>query len=94
VSFPLLDEVAAVLTENMAIKIRIEGHTDNKGKAKYNKKLSQRRAESVRKYLIKRGISADRMTSAGFGMERPIEDNSTEAGRAANRRVEIHITSQ
>lgn len=94
VSFPLLDEVANVLVENSTIKIRIEGHTDNKGKAKYNKKLSQRRAESVRKYLIKRGIDAGRMTSAGFGMERPIEDNATEAGRAANRRVEIHITSQ
>lgn len=94
VSFPLLDEVAGVLFENPTITIRIEGHTDNKGKPNYNKKLSERRAAAVRKYLIKKGVDASRMTSVGFGMERPIEDNSTEAGRAANRRVEIHITSQ
>ena len=94
VSYPLLDEVARILAQNPTIHVRIEGHTDSKGKAAYNKKLSNDRAASVRKYLINRGISAERMESVGYGAERPIEDNSTEAGRAANRRVEIHITKR
>ena len=94
VSFPLLDEVTQVLRENPNIHIRIEGHTDSKGKPKANLKLSKDRAASVRKYLEDKGIDPGRMTSEGFGQERPIEDNTTEAGRAANRRVEIHITKK
>lgn len=93
-SYPLLDEVAQVLRENPNIHIRIEGHTDDKGSNKFNLKLSRDRAASVRKYLEDKGISSDRMASEGFGEERPIEDNKTEAGRAANRRVEIHITKK
>lgn len=94
VSFSLLDEVARIMSENPTIHIRIEGHTDSKGRAAYNKTLSDQRATSVRKYLLSRGIDAERMQSVGYGAERPIEDNSTEAGRAANRRVEIHITKR
>lgn len=93
-SYPLLNEVAQILRDNASIQIRVEGHTDNRGRAAYNKKLSDDRAASVRNYLIQQGIDSARITSIGFGLERPIDDNTTEAGRAANRRVEIHITSQ
>lgn len=93
-SYPLLNEVAKVLQQYPNITIRIEGHTDSRGKAAYNKTLSQQRAESVRQFLVGRGIDAMRMDSVGFGLERPIDDNATEEGRANNRRVEIHITSR
>ena len=93
-SYPLLNEVAQILNDNPSIQIRIEGHTDSRGSDSYNKKLSDRRAASVRKYLGDQGVSTNRMTSVGFGEERPIEDNATDAGRAANRRVEIHITAR
>lgn len=93
-SYPLLNEVATILNENANIEIRIEGHTDSRGSDSYNKKLSDRRAASVRTYLMQQGVSSSRMQSVGYGEERPIEDNSTEAGRATNRRVEIQITKQ
>ena len=93
-SYPLLNEVATILQENPSIQIRIEGHTDSRGSDSYNKKLSDRRAASVRTYLMQRGIDGSRMVSVGYGEERPIEDNATDAGRAANRRVEIHITAR
>ena len=88
------DEVASVLVENPSINIRIEGHTDSKGSDSYNLKLSRARAASVLDYLEGQGVDRSRMESVGFGEERPIEDNATETGRAANRRVEIHITSK
>lgn len=93
-SYPLLNEVAEVLEANPTIKVRIEGHTDSRGSDSYNQKLSNERAASVVQYLAGRGIDTSRMISKGFGEERPIEDNATEAGRAANRRVEIHITER
>jgi OmpA-OmpF porin, OOP family len=91
-SFRLLDEVAQALTDFPTIEVRIEGHTDSQGKDAFNKKLSQRRAESVRNYLIKKGIAASRMVGVGFGEEVPIADNRTKDGRAQNRRVEFFIT--
>lgn len=93
-SFPLLNEVADVLLSNPEIHVRIEGHTDSVGKADYNQRLSEERAASVMSYLVGRGVEPSRMVSQGFGLSRPIEDNSTETGRAANRRVEIHITQR
>jgi OOP family OmpA-OmpF porin len=72
-------------------KVRVEGHTDNKGKARYNKRLSQRRAQAVVKWLVKSGIAKKRLYSIGYGMERPIDTNDTEEGRQNNRRVEFHI---
>jgi OOP family OmpA-OmpF porin len=67
----------------------IEGHTDNVGKAEYNDRLSDARAKSVRQYLIdKFGIDASRITSAGYGMNKPIASNDTKEGRQKNRRVE------
>ncbi len=94
VSFPLLDEVALALTDRPTIAVRIEGHTDSQGSDKFNLKLSKNRAESVRKYLIAKGVDGARMTAQGFGESVPIEDNRTKAGRAQNRRVEFYITAQ
>jgi OmpA-OmpF porin, OOP family len=94
VSFPLLDEVAQAMKDNPNIKVRIEGHTDSKGPDKFNLKLSQKRAESVRAYLAKKGVAAERMDPKGFGETVPIADNRTQAGRDQNRRVEFVIVSQ
>ena len=74
------------------IKVTIEGHTDNTGKAETNQKLSESRSASVKKYLVAKGISADRLTTGGFGADKPVEDNSTKAGKAKNRRVEFRIS--
>lgn len=90
-SFDMLREVAQAMKENPKIKVRIEGHTDDKGPDAYNKKLSDRRAKSVRNFLIKEGIEPDRMVAIGYGEERPIDDNDTEEGREVNRRVEFVI---
>jgi outer membrane protein OmpA-like peptidoglycan-associated protein len=94
VSFPLLNEVAQALKDNPTIKVRIEGHTDSRGRDSFNLKLSDWRSKSVREYLIKRGISPDRMTAKGYGETVPIADNRSEAGRAENRRVEFVITDR
>jgi OmpA-OmpF porin, OOP family len=88
-SFPVLDAVVEVLQKNPDIKIEVQGHTDNKGSAKYNKDLSNRRAASVRKYLVSHGVPADRLTSMGYGFDRPLVDNTTEQNRALNRRVQF-----
>ena len=95
VSFPVLDEVVKVMKENPQIEeVDIEGHTDSTGSADVNRKLSQARAESVMKYVISKGIKASRLTPKGYGPDRPIADNATDAGREANRRVEFLITKQ
>jgi outer membrane protein OmpA-like peptidoglycan-associated protein len=91
-SFALLDNVAAVLKSHPEIKmIRVEGHTDNAGDAVKNKDLSNRRAMSVVKYLVGKGVDAARLTGEGFGQERPIADNATADGKSQNRRVEFVI---
>jgi OmpA-OmpF porin, OOP family len=88
----LLTAVARVILDHSEIKkIRVEGHTDNVGKPAMNKKLSQDRARSVKEWLEKHGIPKDRLSAEGFGMDRPIDSNETEAGRKNNRRVEFHI---
>lgn len=88
----ILEAVVKILVEHPEIKnVRVEGHTDTRGKPGYNKKLSQRRAASVVKWLVKHGISRARMTSAGYGQERPLATNQTDEGRRQNRRVEFHI---
>jgi len=88
-SFPVLDAVVEALQKNPNIKIEVQGHTDNKGAAAYNKNLSDRRAASVMKYLVSHGVTASRLTSHGYGFERPLVDNSTETNRALNRRVQF-----
>ena len=91
-SHKLLDNVAAVLGKHPEIKrIRVEGHTDDKGDDAFNKDLSQKRAESVRAYLVGKGIGEDRLEATGFGEEKPIAENTSSKGRAQNRRVEFNI---
>ena len=86
-----LDKLVTILNEHPSLNISIEGHTDNTGKADFNQTLSQRRAEAVKDYLVKKGISAERLAAAGFGQDQPIEDNKTAKGRAANRRVDFNV---
>ena len=88
-SFPILDAVVDVLVKNPQIKIDVQGHTDNKGSPAYNKALSDRRAASVKKYLVSKGIDPSRLTSKGYGMERPIVPNTSDQNRALNRRVQF-----
>lgn len=91
-SYPLLDEVAKVLVKNPNLgPVIIEGHTDNRGGAQYNKDLSFRRARSVEEYLVKKGIDRKRLSHAGFGFERPVASNDTPLGRAKNRRVDFRL---
>ena len=85
----ILNGVAERLVNNPDVRVSIEGHTDSRGSAEYNKDLSQRRAESVTTYLAQRGVGANRMRAVGFGEERPIASNETDQGRAQNRRVEL-----
>ena len=88
-AFGKLDLVVEYLKKHPDMRIRVEGYTDSTGSAEYNKKLSQKRAEAVKAYLVKQGISADRIEAVGYGEENPVADNSTPEGRQANRRVEI-----
>lgn len=91
-SFKILDEVVKLMNVNKDVKlVAIEGHTDDRGAVSMNEKLSDDRANSVRQYLIDKGIHPDRLTAKGFGPHRPIADNKTADGRQKNRRVEFHI---
>ncbi len=88
-----LNQVADVLIkQDPDSKIVVEGFTDSQGTAPHNQDLSERRAKAVREYLVSRGIAADRVSSQGFGLNRPIADNTSAEGRANNRRVEIVVT--
>ena len=94
-SFPLLDQVAKLLAEHPEMKrIRVEGHTDNVGNAAYNKDLSARRAASVVRYLIDKGVAQSRLVPAGYGFEQPIASNATALGRAKNRRVVFTVLDE
>jgi outer membrane protein OmpA-like peptidoglycan-associated protein len=94
-SFPTLQEVVDMLKVNKAIKkMRIEGHTDNRGAADMNLDLSKRRAAAVREWLVDHGIDGPRLESEGYGMTRPIDTNDTDAGRQKNRRVDFKILEQ
>lgn len=86
-----LDAVASTLNQYGRTRIEIEGHTDNTGSASMNQQLSENRAMAVASYLGSRGVARDRMYAVGYGMTRPIADNSTAEGRARNRRVEIIV---
>ena len=90
-SSSILDEVAAVMTQNEKIHIRIEGHTDNSGNKDHNQDLSTRRAAAVKAYLVTKGTLGDKLDSLGCGQGTPVADNATEDGRAQNRRVEFVI---
>ncbi len=91
-SFAVLDAVVGVLKTNPQIfLIEVAGHTDNQGDSKFNKELSQKRAEAVRKYLAGKGVAESRLRATGYGQEKPISENDTNAGKQKNRRVEFNI---
>ncbi|WP_421778972.1 OmpA family protein [Hoeflea sp.] len=89
--YPTLNSVALVLQKFNRSLVDVTGHTDSTGSDQYNLTLSQQRAQSVASYLVSQGNDPRRFYTQGLGESRPIADNSTEAGRAANRRVEIQI---
>ncbi len=93
-SFPVLDDVVQVMRDYPKIRVEIGGHTDNVGDETLNQRLAKARADAVFEYLLTKGIPGNRMTTVGYGEMAPIDTNSTEAGRLANRRVEFKITAQ
>lgn len=90
-SHATLDQLAEYLIRKKTLRIRVEGHTDSDGSATSNKILSENRAKAVKSYLVGKGVSSDMIEAEGLGEEKPLEDNSTESGKASNRRTEIHI---
>ncbi len=91
-SMKTLDQVKAYLDANPRVtKLRIEGHTDNTGTAAANLELSGGRALAVKTYVVGKGVDKARIVAVGCGQDKPIADNTTEAGRAKNRRTEFHI---
>ena len=88
-SLPTLDEVVRIMSGEPSWSLIIEGHTDSTSTPAHNQTLSEQRAKSVQTYLVSKGVAAGRLTSVGFGQTKPVADNSTELGRAQNRRVEL-----
>jgi len=86
--------LADFMKQYPATNVQVEGHTDSVGPDAYNQKLSQRRADAVKKVLEKDGVTPNRITAIGYGKSRPVADNATEAGRAINRRVEASVEAQ
>lgn len=84
---PILDE----LYENPTWKVVISGHTDSEGTELYNMELSQRRAEKIRAIFLRKGLEENRISTVSYGETKPLDDNRSEEGKAANRRAEIHI---
>ena len=93
-SFAELDELVEVLNYNTAMVIEISGHTDNVGDVEVNQRLSESRAKAVRAYLLKKGISGERVRAVGHGESQPIASNDTDEGKQKNRRTEVRILSK
>jgi OOP family OmpA-OmpF porin len=90
-SYSELDEVVQMMKENSKIEIRLEGHTDNVGNSKANLELSQKRVDAVKRYMVDKGISKNRIETKAFGGSQPLRNEMTTEARAANRRVEMRI---
>jgi len=90
-SIPILYNAAQILLSHPKVNVEIQGYTDNTGSAKYNKQLSQKRANAVRDFLIAKGVAASRLTAVGYGEANPVMDNKTATGRAFNRRIEFKV---
>ena len=88
-----LDDLAKALNDNPELQVKLVGHTDNIGSEKFNLKLSQYRAQTMKDYLVSKGVDASRISTEGKGMKEPLNDNSTEEKRALNRRVELTIVT-
>jgi len=93
-STSILDRGVKTLNKRSKINVQVTAHTDSQGSEAYNEALSDRRAASVKEYLISHGISASRLTSKGYGESQPVADNMEAAGRAKNRRVELRVMSK
>ena len=89
-----LDKVAATLGKLPELKVEVAGHTDSVGDPGQNQRLSSQRAETVAKYLVGKGVPAERLTAKGYGQEKPIAENTSPAGKRKNRRVELHPLAQ
>lgn len=87
----VLDQVSTRLTGANLVTVKVAGHTDSVGSDAYNQGLSERRARSVADYLASHGVPADKLSTEGHGESQPVADNATDAGRAQNRRVELHV---
>ncbi len=87
----ILEQAVAVLNDNSAVSVIVEGHTDSRGSETFNQGLSERRAQSVANYLISKGIDASRLTARGYGESRPVASNDSKDGRWKNRRVELVV---
>ncbi|MFI4880750.1 MAG: OmpA family protein [Steroidobacterales bacterium] len=90
-SKPVLDDVAKGLKAHHRLKVEVQGHTDSTGSAVYNMRLSQRRADAVRDYLVSQDVPAGQLTAKGYGKTVPVQSNATAEGRAHNRRVVMHV---
>ncbi len=90
-SYPILFHALQVLLQNPEMKVEIQGYTDNIGPESYNVKLSERRAKTVKNYLVAHGVSSSRLVVKGYGSKNPIADNKTANGRAMNRRIEFKV---
>jgi outer membrane protein OmpA-like peptidoglycan-associated protein len=88
----IMNEVANLMKNNPTYLLTIAGHTDSIGSSRTNQRLSQRRADAVKTYLVGRGVATDRLTAVGYGEEQPVADNKYSAGRKQNRRVELSVT--
>jgi len=89
-SYPVLDMLASI-ARNCGTRLEVAGHTDGVGDAEVNLKLSQRRADAVARYLVRSGVSADKVVARGYGETQPIADNSNDEGRKTNRRIEFRV---
>ena len=87
-----LAKISGILVAYPGLKLQVEGYTDNIGSEEYNQKLSEERADSVRDYLVSQSVVSDNVSAQGFGKTDPVADNSTDAGRAQNRRVELVVS--
>ncbi len=94
ISYSILNKIVNILKENPNIAININGHTDSSGNPVFNNRLSKKRAESVKNYLVDKGIAQSRLFAKGYGSLQPIADNKTKEGRRKNRRVEFKINRE
>jgi outer membrane protein OmpA-like peptidoglycan-associated protein len=92
-SYAELDRLIQLMQDVPSLKIELSGHTDNVGSESLNQKLSQKRAEAVRAYLVARKVDGSRVTAIGYGDQKPVDSNDTKEGRANNRRTEFEITA-
>jgi len=90
-SYPILFHAVQVLLQNPSMRVEIQGHTDNIGSDKYNKKISEDRANTVKNYLVSKGVDPNRLEVVGYGESNPLADNKTAEGRALNRRIEFKV---